>query len=94
MKCLAILALPLLIVSCAATPPVREVRVIQEWTPCARPPRPVFWEWDANASLCSDYNMEATITNWIMAMRYCDFMESALDCYERQSGRNATGAAE
>lgn len=93
MRCIALLAIPLLIASCAAPQPVREVRAIQEWTPCARPARPIYWPWDANDSLCSDYNLEATITNWITAQRYCEAMESALGCYDRQTGHNA-GIAE
>lgn len=94
MKRLALLALPLLLASCAAKPAPRDIHIVQDWTPCAKPSRPVYWQWDDNASLCSDYNMEATVTNWIMAQRYCESLESALDCYERQMGHNATRAGE
>lgn len=94
MNRLALLALLLLLASCAATTAPWDIHIVQEWTPCARPSRPVYWPWDANASMCSDYNLEATVTNWIMAQRYCESLESALDCYSRQMGHNATGAGE
>jgi len=74
----------LTLTSCASAPATREVRVIQDWTPCARPVRPYFWQWDVTIPLCADYNLEATVNNWINAQRYAGSLEACIDCYERQ----------
>lgn len=93
MRCIALLAIPLLIASCAATPQVRELRVVQGWTLCVEPPDPEIYPWTGD-NLCSAENIEVTVWNWIAAQRYKEAAKSCFACYRRQMGNNATGKAE